>query len=72
VDYNKLTLFNYETLSLDGRAMKEFLIMAEYRRSRMSVYMNGEEHNTTCMLLGGVLCDNGYGQYVNLKLGKRQ
>jgi superfamily II DNA helicase RecQ len=60
------------TLSQDEQAMHEFLTTKRCRRTRMSLYLNGEEYSVTCESLEAELCDNCKSHLRHTAMGKRR
>jgi superfamily II DNA helicase RecQ len=69
---SQLNVCRPETLSYDQRSMQEFLTTDGCRRTGISKYLNGNEHDDTCESLEGELCDNCISDLGSTTLGKRR
>jgi superfamily II DNA helicase RecQ len=68
----KLRQRKVHTLSQDEKAMHEFLTTNKCRRTGMSVYLNGENHDVTCESLESELCGNCKVHLSHTMAGKRR
>ena len=71
-EMNKIQQRRAQTLSHDDQAMHEFLTTTQCRRTKMSMYLNGEEHEASCVSLTAELCDNCKLSLSSTPIGKRR
>lgn len=53
----ELVEMDENSLTLDRKIMREYLLTEECRRRKMGKYLNGEEFEINCLGIGGELCD---------------